>query len=277
MTHSGTNAYGWEYTYTRVIDGTETVGTAHILVTGSDLAGNTTTASDIGTFTTYSPPVTAPTPANTWTFASDGTDSIGGVTLTGTGVTYDSGNTQGSPTGYCAILNGNGGSGFVSGSMGLVQSQTFGGLFKVLGYTSSGGGTDQQLVSYGEAGAGDRGAELWTSSWSGQHHVYAMVKRPNIDNSDSTAYTMDYADGNWHLFTFVRDTTASTVKLYVDGALVETISGASNATLTAGKIEFGINGAVGTENLHGCIADGFFDTNVWTDSQVSAYRNTYTY
>lgn len=43
---------GTTYEYSRVLDGSETEGTAHILVTGTDLSGNTTTASDIGTFAT---------------------------------------------------------------------------------------------------------------------------------------------------------------------------------------------------------------------------------
>jgi large repetitive protein len=39
---------GSTYTYTRVLDGSETEGTANCLVTGSDLAGNTTTNTNVG-------------------------------------------------------------------------------------------------------------------------------------------------------------------------------------------------------------------------------------
>jgi hypothetical protein len=55
------------YEYERLLDGTETEGSAHILVTGTDTYGNTTTNSDIGTFATD---FTAPT-ASTVTMASD--------------------------------------------------------------------------------------------------------------------------------------------------------------------------------------------------------------
>lgn len=87
------------YTYTRTLDGSETEGTAHILVTGTDLAGNTTTTSDITTFTTdFTAPVftgTDMTPVGTykagdsvyWKFtsskplASNPTATLGGYSV----------------------------------------------------------------------------------------------------------------------------------------------------------------------------------------------------
>ncbi len=49
---------GSTYTYTRTIDGSETEGTCNVLVTGSDVAGNTTTNTNVGNITSD---FTAPT------------------------------------------------------------------------------------------------------------------------------------------------------------------------------------------------------------------------
>lgn len=59
------------YIYTRTLNGTETEGTANVLVTGTDIAGNTTTNTNVGNITTD---FTAPT-GTTVTMASNNADT----------------------------------------------------------------------------------------------------------------------------------------------------------------------------------------------------------
>lgn len=70
---------GSTYTYRRTLSGTETVGTCNVLVTGTDLAGNVTTNTNVGNVTTD---FTAPTKsAEVFTFSTKNTAGVGTMTF----------------------------------------------------------------------------------------------------------------------------------------------------------------------------------------------------
>lgn len=128
-------------------------------------------------------------------------------------------------------------------SIGATESMTVSILAKI----SSAAGTGQRVL-FGSINATGNFPEFMCGvgdgTFGGRARMY--VSGVTSGNSYCNNATVDYRDDTWHLFTFIRNGSTSTISILVDGVQVDSVADA-----TSGGITFSIFAYVGVENNTG--------------------------
>ncbi|HQT44376.1 MAG TPA: LamG domain-containing protein, partial [Candidatus Micrarchaeota archaeon] len=143
------------------------------------------------------------------------------------------------------------------------SSFTYAGYFK-----SSYNATDQRILYKfnGTEGNGyavflQSNGEVWGVTWSGS--------KSNV----TKATGVNYCDGQWHQFAFVRDQQNGLIQLYIDGALKNSISEPQRGVNNSARLGFGIDYGFGSLYFNGTLDEMALFNRSLNASEISQYYN----
>ena len=112
----------------------------------------------------------------------------------------------------------------------------------------------------------ENGAQMINITMSTSAFI-AVDVRDSASNMDTATTPFDVADAKWHHFCFVRDYSAGTHTIYLDGVEVASdISIAATSTVSLTTLYLGYGGSSG--HFDGQIAQVFVGHDAWTEAEI---------